>query len=126
MFTNPKGQEIGSWVERDCYCTTRKASEGQIYLYKHNFLGKYLKLPIGIQKSILDRLNASGMIKYVKVLIVPLEGRSYWTKTKIEDIYKDGVCIKEDRGKSNITKWGFQYIWDVYDKKYDLAQKTLN
>ena len=123
MFKNPKGQEVGQ-IEGNSYKTSRSAKEGQIYLYKHRFGGKYFKMAVGIQKSILDTLKRLK-ISFVDIIIIGIEERSYLTRTKVEDIIKDGVEIKEDRGNSNITKWGRQYIWDIADKKLDLNQKTL-
>lgn len=123
MFQNPKGQEVG-WIDGNCYKTTRSMSKDQIYRFKHHFGGKYLKLPIGIQKTILDRLKTLKIV-YVDVLIIGIEERSYWTRTKVEDIYKEGVLIKEDMGNSNITKWGFQVIWSVHGKRLDYKQKQL-
>ncbi len=123
-FRNPKGQGVGQ-IEGDAYKTIRSAKEGQIYLYKHRFEGKYFKMAVGIQKSILDRLMRLK-INFVDIIIIGIEDRSYLTRTRVEDIYEEGVLIKEDRGNSNITKWGWQYIWDVADKKVDLKQKTLN
>ena len=123
MFRNPKGQDVG-WIEGKAYKTKRNARQGQIYLRKHLFGGKWFTLPVGIQKSILQRLCENG-IGYVDVLIIGIKPYSYWTRTRVEDILKDGVRIKEDRADSNITKWGHQYIWDVYDKRLVKEQKTL-
>lgn len=123
MFRNPKGQDVG-WIEGDSYCTKRDARKGQIYLRRHLFGGKWFTLPVGIQSCILTRLRASG-VKYVNVLIIGIKNYSYWTRTEVEDIFKDGIEIKEDREDSNITKWGYQYIFDVYNKKLEPKQTTL-
>lgn len=124
MFRNPKGQEVG-WVEGRAYKTKRNARDGQIYLIKHSFAGKTFDLPIGIQKSILNRLKEKG-VKFIDVLISGIEKYPYWTRTSIEDIYMDGVLIKEDRSNTNITKWGYQYIWDIKNRRKEMViQATL-
>jgi hypothetical protein len=96
-------------------------------LLKHNFNGRHYELPIAIQKSILNRLR-EYKIRYVKVLIMGIEKISFWTLTEVEDIYKEGVLMKEDRSNTNITKWGYQYVWDVAGKGLDLSrvQQTIN
>ena len=120
MFRNPKGQDVGH-ISGESYITSRDARKGQIYLLKHYFNGKYIELPIGIQRSILDRLRDSKVIKYIDVIILGIEERSYMTRTLIEDIYKEGVLVKEDKGRSgDMVLWGYQYIWDVFNKKIDL------
>jgi len=106
------------------YITTRDARRGQIFLIKHNFDGKHMELPVAIQREILREIAKKG-IKYVDVVISGIEAKSYITRTKVEDIINEGVLIKEDRGNSNVTKWGWQYVWDVAKRKYDSYQKTI-
>lgn len=93
-------------------------------MFKQNFNGRHYKLPIAIQKTILDNLRRLN-IKYVKVLISGIERISYWTLTEVEEIYREGALIKEDRSNSNLTKWGYQYVWDVSDKRLDLKKEGL-
>ena len=38
---------------------------------------------------------------------------------------KKGVLEKEDRENSNITKWGYQYIWDVAGRIVEQNQRRL-
>ena len=123
IFKNPKGQIVGS-TNKEYYITERDIRKGQMFTRKHIFNNKHFNTAIGIQKEILDKCLLIG-IKVIRVFIINELGKRYQADTPIKEIYEKGVLEKEDRENSNITKWGYQYIWDVAGRIVEQNQRRL-
>jgi len=114
---NGKGDYVG-YIDKDVYTndlayyTDRDAREGQIFLYKKDFDGVHMNIPVAIDKDILIRLIYGG-VKHCIFTIQGIERQSYSVRSSATDIFENAVVINYDKTRPKRTWYRTQYVFDI-------------
>lgn len=127
-FTNSRGQVVGEFdYNNKVYTSRRSKLKGEIFCKKNWFDGKYIELPISIDKSILDKLIQMGCEQIV-IIISGLKEEPYLISVTPHYIVSNGVTInydKRDKQGKNYTGFGEQIVFEIKGKEADLEQTRL-
>lgn len=104
------------------YHSVRDKSKGEIFIKKNWFEGKFISLPIAIDKAILDRL-IKFKCQTIQILILGVKERSYVVSFSPKWILKNSVEIDYDKSKM-ARRYGVQLVFDA-SKGVGINQKTL-
>lgn len=125
---NKIGQIIGEYDDiNKIYVTIRDKRKGEIFFKKNWFNGKYINMPIAIDKGILNTLIKKGC-KTIKILILGVKTYSYLISFIPEGILKEGIEINYDKIKQgrNYTHFGSQIVFDGNKGIKGIGQTILN